>query len=469
MKPGRLVRYILPDGSSHPLESKLVQEQRHGTVWLVGQPGEVEAALPRLRVEALQMANPQSEQKSAGTTRKVETLSRNGFGLPIVTLEPNRGRVVYDYDEGNNVVRETVEHGPDIERSFDELSRLTRLVRFGQSEYEEVSFRYDECRNGIGRLCQILRPNGIITFHYDNYSRLDRVDVQQISPATLTSYEPDARLKERNSRNRVIDVIRLVWPETAQGMTSGPMDAHSATASVVVANNIVLSSKHAETVLGGFPLVSIRSRELPPHEQSEMPFLEEPVNEPKSALRKRFAEWSVGTPKIDAISSVAASQSSGDIVNAYMSSDCSGTPTLLPLDQAVRAGYRSYWLYAATISIGGIIIADVYVCMAIDEDTPIEPPDTRSTPPGDCTWVKHRQLQNDVDYRCDQVRRCSFADTCQSLRDKVGIMANRVGARNRINTTCFRGGNPGHKTAIQNTVRAQNRCYEHIDRVCDDD
>lgn len=87
-------------------------------------------------------------------------------------------------------------------------------------------------------------------------------------------------------------------------------------------------------------------------------------------------------------------------------------------------------------------------------------------PPGDCTTIEHRVLQDEVDRACDRDTRCTQKDDCATLWAKIGFNAECIKARTVINVKCFRGGNIGHVIALANAVAGLARCWAVYGREC---
>ena len=79
-------------------------------------------------------------------------------------------------------------------------------------------------------------------------------------------------------------------------------------------------------------------------------------------------------------------------------------------------------------------------------------------PPGNCGEGEHRRLQNDVDSACGQPR------ACRPGMNAVQLIINReksrqcASARDRINKTCFAGGDKGHRDAANEAWSAVANC-----------
>lgn len=77
---------------------------------------------------------------------------------------------------------------------------------------------------------------------------------------------------------------------------------------------------------------------------------------------------------------------------------------------------------------------------------------------GDCTPGDHSRMQQEVDQYCKVQRSCSKSESRVTLTKKVELNQICIAARERINRTCFRGGDPSHQIAVDDAVRALIRC-----------
>jgi len=80
-------------------------------------------------------------------------------------------------------------------------------------------------------------------------------------------------------------------------------------------------------------------------------------------------------------------------------------------------------------------------------------------PSGDCTPVEHAALQAEVKEYCDRNRSCRATDSCPDLLEKISNNQGCIQARVKINTKCFKGGDPGHITAVQYAVNSLANCW----------
>ena len=87
-------------------------------------------------------------------------------------------------------------------------------------------------------------------------------------------------------------------------------------------------------------------------------------------------------------------------------------------------------------------------------------------PPGDCTHGEHRQLQNEVNEWCkNKPRSCKKSQTIEELEERIENNSRCIAARNRINKKCFRGGDAGHKEALEiaiNSIKICQRARDHV-------
>jgi hypothetical protein len=105
---------------------------------------------------------------------------------------------------------------------------------------------------------------------------------------------------------------------------------------------------------------------------------------------------------------------------------------------------------------------------AADEQEDVETPVEQSMkPPGDCTEERHRELQDDVNYKCSRLPRgCTDDMDCRQLKRNWYRNERCARARDRINNECFKGGDRGHRDAALAAWRAAANCREIYRRKC---
>ncbi len=89
-------------------------------------------------------------------------------------------------------------------------------------------------------------------------------------------------------------------------------------------------------------------------------------------------------------------------------------------------------------------------------------PGTGMTPPGDCGYVKYATLRGAVETAkatVNMVGACTATDSCLFLAYKIAAISAEIAARIALDTTCFRGGDQGHRDQVNSKVNMLNRCY----------
>ena len=81
------------------------------------------------------------------------------------------------------------------------------------------------------------------------------------------------------------------------------------------------------------------------------------------------------------------------------------------------------------------------------------------SPPGDCTSQEHLDLQADVDSAChaNSCKGLTELDCSEILKNESSL-SDCITARSKINAKCFRGGDDGHKRALQSAIDALILC-----------
>ena len=80
-------------------------------------------------------------------------------------------------------------------------------------------------------------------------------------------------------------------------------------------------------------------------------------------------------------------------------------------------------------------------------------------PPGDCKEEQFRDLQQRVENACGAAAKCVAGESPEVLQYKIAGHYACIRARQRINDTCFRGGNPTHNQSIAERYNAIKNCY----------
>ncbi len=83
-------------------------------------------------------------------------------------------------------------------------------------------------------------------------------------------------------------------------------------------------------------------------------------------------------------------------------------------------------------------------------------------PPGDCGWATYLVLRGSVETAkavVSTLGACSAGDNCLTLAAKIAAITAEIAARVALDTTCFRGGDTGHRQQVQDKINMMNRCY----------
>jgi hypothetical protein len=88
-------------------------------------------------------------------------------------------------------------------------------------------------------------------------------------------------------------------------------------------------------------------------------------------------------------------------------------------------------------------------------------------PPGDCKPEYHDEMSRRVDDYCktgEESKACSMADNISQLDGKLRQAKLCFVTRIKREQECFRGGNGGHREAIENTQKKVANCYAILQR-----
>ena len=77
---------------------------------------------------------------------------------------PDRGTTTYQYDPAGNRISKTDARGVTVNYAYDALNRLSSVAFPTDTD---VTYTYDGCTNGKGRLCQVQDQTGTASFTYN--------------------------------------------------------------------------------------------------------------------------------------------------------------------------------------------------------------------------------------------------------------------------------------------------------------
>ncbi len=96
------------------------------------------------------------------------------LGNLLATTSPDTGTTTYSYDDAGNVLSKTTASGtPEAithSYSYDALNRLTGVTTPGPQE--DVTYSYDSCPNGSGRLCRVTTGSAAVFYRYDGFGNV---------------------------------------------------------------------------------------------------------------------------------------------------------------------------------------------------------------------------------------------------------------------------------------------------------
>lgn len=132
------------------------------------------------RNQVIRVATP----NQVATSFDFDALSR-----PTAEHSPDRGTITQDYDLADNLTASTDARGIRREMSYDPLNRLT-VVTFPEPG-EDITYTYDACPHGIGRVCRIDDESGTLQYEYDAFGNVARTRRTERGVEYVTEYEYD--------------------------------------------------------------------------------------------------------------------------------------------------------------------------------------------------------------------------------------------------------------------------------------
>lgn len=153
----------------------------------------------------------------------VTTFEYDNSNLLTKETSADRGTTTYSYDSlGNNT--QIIDTKGNIKNiSFDLLSRKTGESWVGSPDLT-VTYVYDSCNNGVGKLCSVVDKSGNTSYQYDIQGRV----VQKIQ--TITSTNGSVNLVKQYAYNISGLLVREILPsgtEISYGYDAGNVDSIS--------------------------------------------------------------------------------------------------------------------------------------------------------------------------------------------------------------------------------------------------
>lgn len=129
-----------------------------------------------LRVEYDQYGNVAQVRDARGVITNYEY---DGFNKVVLENSSERGETRYSYDSAGNMVKRVLAGGLVHKRSYDALNRVTREVMKQNGVDKKVThYKYDNCQNGIGRLCEVVSDGTVTRYKYDVQGKRNKVSVK---------------------------------------------------------------------------------------------------------------------------------------------------------------------------------------------------------------------------------------------------------------------------------------------------
>ncbi len=122
----------------------------------------------------------------------VTTYATTGHGEVTVESSPNTGTTTTTFDAAGNVLSRQDARGVVQTRTYDAANRVTGILY----PDETVTFTYDACQHGVGRLCSIADKSGTTSYSYDPLGRIatKSQSVDGVTHVVSYTYNPGGTL-----------------------------------------------------------------------------------------------------------------------------------------------------------------------------------------------------------------------------------------------------------------------------------
>lgn len=132
----------------------------------------------------------------SGTWRRDTTYDYNGFNEVKTQTSKDTGITNFTYDSAGNLKTKADARGICATYTYDGLNRVTAIGYAGTcnsgSPTESVSYVYDTCTNGKGRLCSVTDKTGVTSYSYDIKGRVTGKDQTVESLTQSVGYQYNA-------------------------------------------------------------------------------------------------------------------------------------------------------------------------------------------------------------------------------------------------------------------------------------
>ena len=105
-------------------------------------------------------------------------------------ISSDRGTITYTYDLANNMTSITDARGITATYTYDELERISSITypNSHPGKNENVTYTYDNCSLGVGRLCQLQDESGTMSFEYDAFGNIVKETKVELGVTYVTDY-----------------------------------------------------------------------------------------------------------------------------------------------------------------------------------------------------------------------------------------------------------------------------------------
>ena len=159
----------------------------------------------------------------------ITTYTYDDFGNVLSQTSPDTGTTIMTYDPANNMLTRTDAKGQTFTYTYDVLNRVTSMT--APNAADSITYTYDTCTNGVGRLCSVTQNGQTTSYSYDafgdvtqtqgvsySYDSLGRIAGVTYPSGDSVSYRYDASGRV----NGVTAVINGATQPLASNMTYAP-------------------------------------------------------------------------------------------------------------------------------------------------------------------------------------------------------------------------------------------------------
>ncbi|MBI3546205.1 MAG: RHS repeat protein [Gammaproteobacteria bacterium] len=129
----------------------------------------------------------------------------------------DRGLINYQYDNAGNLTQKTDGRGIITRYTYDPLNRLVTVDYPGAAE--DVTYNYDSCPLGLGRLCQQTDASGLTTYAYDAFGNI--LNQSRTVGSLITSFQYTYDAANRIQSITYPDTSTITYTRDAVGRITG--------------------------------------------------------------------------------------------------------------------------------------------------------------------------------------------------------------------------------------------------------